>query len=122
MPRCRALCVVSIAIVLSSVAVTVVVAAAPARVGHAAARAHPEPNDLDGDGILNVNDNCPTTPNGSQLNTDTQHPAAGVPGDALGDACDPDDDNDGVPDAGPPADNCRVVYNPGQEDTSPGDG
>jgi hypothetical protein len=40
-------------------------------------------------------------------------------GDGPGDACDSDDDNDGVPDAAP--DNCRVVANPGQEDTD-GDG
>jgi len=43
--------------------------------------------------------------NGSQVNTD---------GDGQGDACDADDDNDGVPDAQP--DNCRLVPNPGQED------
>jgi hypothetical protein len=122
MPRCRALLVVVTAIVLSSVAVTVVVAAAPARVADAAARLHPEPNDLDGDEIPNVDDNCPTAPNGSQLNTDLQNPAPGVPGDGLGDSCDPDDDNDGVPDRGSPADNCRIVYNPGQEDATPGDG
>src|SRR5439155_9563031 len=35
-------------------------------------------------------DNCPTTANQDQLNTDH---------DALGDACDPDDDNDGYLDA-----------------------
>ena len=40
-----------------------------------AARLHPEPNDVDGDEILNVDDNCPTAPNGSQLNTDLQSPA-----------------------------------------------
>ena len=34
------------------------------------------------------------------------------------DICDPDDDNDGVPDTG---DNCRLVANPGQEDND-GDG
>ncbi|HKG37130.1 MAG TPA: thrombospondin type 3 repeat-containing protein, partial [Solirubrobacterales bacterium] len=47
---------------------------------------------------------CATTPNANQANND---------GDALGDACDPDDDNDGVPDA---ADNCATVSNPGQGD------
>ena len=33
--------------------------------------------------------------------------------DGLGDACDPDDDNDGVLDT---ADNCPVDSNPGQAD------
>ena len=74
------------------------------------AHAHPEPNDVDGDEVLNELDNCPTVPNGSQLNTD---------GDPAGDVCDADDDNDGIADAG---DNCRLVPNPGQEDATPGDG
>lgn len=74
------------------------------------AQAHPEPNDVDGDEVLNELDNCPNTPNGSQLNTDN---------DAEGDNCDADDDNDGVADT---ADNCRLVPNPGQENTvTPGD-
>ena len=77
--------------------------------------AHPEPNDVDGDGVLNDNDNCPQTPNGNQLNTD---------GDTEGDACDLDDDNDGIRDYhddGTRWDNCRVVHNPDQLD-SDGDG
>lgn len=75
-----------------------------------AAQAHPEPNDVDGDEVLNELDNCPNTPNGSQLNTD---------GDAEGDNCDADDDNDLVADG---SDNCRLVPNPGQENTvTPGD-
>jgi hypothetical protein len=45
--------------------------------------------DQDGDGVPDRNDNCPSTANGPQSNFD---------GDALGDACDPDDDNDQIPD------------------------
>ena len=60
---------------------------------------------LDLDGIPNATDNCGTVPNPGQLNTD---------GDAQGDACDADDDNDTVPDA---ADNCSVVANPDQVNT-----
>jgi hypothetical protein len=50
--------------------------------------------DTDGDGIPDLAvgvgpDNCPLIPNHDQANAD---------GDALGDVCDPDDDNDGIPD------------------------
>lgn len=45
--------------------------------------------DLDGDGIPDTSDNCPNTPNANQANND---------GDAFGDVCDPDDDNDGMSD------------------------
>ena len=45
--------------------------------------------DADNDGEPDDTDNCPNTPNASQLNNDN---------DSLGDACDPDDDNDGVDD------------------------
>lgn len=44
--------------------------------------------DSDGDGVLDVTDNCVGTPNSNQANKDE---------DALGDACDPDIDNDGLP-------------------------
>jgi hypothetical protein len=43
--------------------------------------------DTDGDGILDGPDNCKLTYNPSQANAD---------GDSLGDACDPDNDSDGV--------------------------
>ncbi|HUR25814.1 MAG TPA: thrombospondin type 3 repeat-containing protein, partial [Candidatus Thermoplasmatota archaeon] len=50
-----------------------------------------DPNDTDGDGVLNAVDNCPAVVNADQANHD---------GDANGgDACDTDDDNDGKPDA-----------------------
>jgi len=54
-------------------------------------------------------DNCPSVSNPSQTNTD---------GDANGDACDSDDDNDGTADV---SDNCPLVSNPGQGDYD-GDG
>ena len=45
--------------------------------------------DKDADGIPDQSDNCPNVANPNQLNTD---------GDSLGNACDLDDDNDGMPD------------------------
>ncbi len=45
--------------------------------------------DSDGDGIPDASDNCPSVANVDQANND---------GDSLGDACDPDDDNDGLTD------------------------
>ena len=47
------------------------------------------PDDTDGDGILDSADNCPTTANADQADTDA---------DGQGNACDPDDDNDGLSD------------------------
>lgn len=47
------------------------------------------PVDGDGDGVNDDVDNCPTTVNPDQTNTD---------GDGQGDACDTDDDNDGFSD------------------------
>jgi hypothetical protein len=52
------------------------------------------PVDTDNDGVLDPVDNCPTVPNPNQANFD---------GDPLGDACDPDDDDDGVQDVGDPS-------------------
>ncbi len=90
------------------------------------------PDDKDGDGIPDANDDCPTVfnpirpvDNGKQADFD---------GDGLGDVCDPcpldanttqcsgsnpnDADGDGVPNA---TDNCPAVKNPDQKDTD-GDG
>lgn len=79
------------------------------------AQGAPLPGDEDGDGVLDVEDNCPGIPNPDQADLD---------GDAVGDACqdngpgEEDIDSDGVPDA---VDNCIEVPNRGQEDTD-GDG
>jgi len=70
--------------------------------------------DVDGDGDVDVRwigatvagvDNCPTTSNASQTDSDS---------DGLGNVCDPDDDNDTVLDA---SDNCSLVPNPDQTNT-----
>jgi hypothetical protein len=88
--------------------------------------------DTDGDGAADCIDNCPNTPNTSQVDTDgdavgdacdncwnvpnpDQHD---MDGDGWGDACDADDDNDGIPNS---EDNCPTISNPDQAD-SDGDG
>ena len=82
----------------------------PLQVGPESNNGCPEDEtDSDGDGFIDTNDNCVNVANPSQTDTD---------GDGLGDACDPDDDNDEVNDdvdtcpleAGPASNNgCPVV-------------
>ena len=61
--------------------------------------------DGDGDGVLDVADNCPVDPNPEQRDND---------GDGDGDLCDWDDDGDGVADA---EDNCPTLANADQADS-----
>ena len=62
------------------------------------------PADIDSDGIIDEDDNCPYVPNPNQLDSD---------GDGTGDLCEQDLDGDGVIDD---IDNCQSVINPGQQD------
>lgn len=63
-----------------------------------------DPNDLDGDGIVNAEDNCPVTANSDQLDMDH---------DDIGNVCDNDIDGDEFVNAD---DNCPVAANPLQSD------
>jgi hypothetical protein len=63
-------------------------------------------DDIDGDLILNAEDNCEMIAN--PLVDGVQ---ADVDGDGEGDACDEDDDGDGVADL---EDNCPLIHNPDQ--------
>ena len=65
--------------------------------------------DTDGDGVLDLQDNCYTVANANQADLDH---------DSFGDACDPDDDGDGIDDV---VDNCPVNANNNQTETD-GDG
>lgn len=83
--------------------------------------------DADGDGILNVRDNCPLFSNIDQIDIDrdstgdacdncinvSNKDQENVDGDEFGDACDADIDNDEVLNAG---DNCPDKLNPNQAD------
>jgi len=67
-------------------------------------------SDIDGDGVPDIADNCPSQANASQANNDRNFIGLApwgkpfddltlVNSDATGDACDPNDDNDGLTDA-----------------------
>jgi hypothetical protein len=93
---------------------TILLAAALVAVLAATAAAHPEPNDVDGDGVRNEFDNCLNTRNADQKDKDL---------DGAGDRCDTDADADGVTNSVPYLDtgndNCPLVSNPNQEDDGP---
>jgi len=71
-------------------------------------------DDIDGDGLLNEDDNCESVPNPNQEDLD---------GDGLGDICDPDDDGDFVPDSSDcfpqdPGEACTYYYFDADKDGS----
>ncbi|MEZ4797124.1 MAG: choice-of-anchor B family protein [Flavobacteriaceae bacterium] len=63
------------------------------------------PQDIDGDNIVDDNDNCINISNPNQEDNDN---------DGIGNVCDDDDDNDGIIDEN---DNCPLIANPDQADT-----
>ncbi|MCK4340243.1 MAG: thrombospondin type 3 repeat-containing protein [Phycisphaerae bacterium] len=71
-------------------------------------------DDIDGDGVLNVDDNCPEVPNAPEPGEDQPD----LDGDGEGDACDWDIDGDTVANG---IDNCPVTPNTDQADAD-GDG
>jgi len=79
--------------------------------------ADPEQQDGDGDGVGDVSDNCPSVANADQADADLDGPGNACDddddGDGIPDASDPDDDEDGIADV---LDNCPGARNPAQED------
>ncbi|XP_014205264.1 cartilage oligomeric matrix protein [Copidosoma floridanum] len=88
-------------------------------------------DDADNDNVLNLSDNCPLVPNSDQADSDREGPddvgdvcdncpyvknrdQHDTDGDGIGDACDDDIDDDGVPND---EDNCVKTWNEDQLDT-----
>lgn len=85
-----------------------------------------QPWDTDGDCLLNSRDNCPIDANAQQDNNDRNYidlpptrpfdDKTLINSDTVGDICDPDDDNDGIPDAtetaGPPCASASSATSP----------